>query len=289
MAAQEQQICMVLPSKAEPGVQRQHAVRRYEHGQFRPLADTVVREARIELNINQGQTRLAMLCLPRDLDLLAIGFLIGEGALRSMNDLRNVIVDSSGKEVLVEGDFDAHALDMLSRRWTWGSGCGSGGTSRDLDRPAYQRVAEGTPVRPQDILNVFREFQSQQELWRSTGGVHACGLACQERLLAVTEDVGRHNAFDKLIGLCATQGFSLDDKYVITTGRLSAEIVSKAVANRVSTLASRCAATGLAIELAHRFGMTLVGFVRGERLNVYTGYHRIVDGSAQGCELDRGA
>ena len=123
-------------------------------------------------------------------------------------------------------------------------------------------------------------FQRAGRLWRQTGGVHACALAEAGRIVLLAEDVGRHNAFDKIMGAAALARMAVTDKLVLATGRLSAEIVSKAVACRVPVLVSRSAVTSLAVELAGRFGVTLVGFVRGERMNVYAGHERIVSAGA---------
>jgi FdhD protein len=258
---------------------RQHPIRRFEGGASSALADTVVNEIRLELDLNDGQGRLAMLCLPRDLEALAVGFLLSEGVLRSAGGLRDLKVDLEGRIAHVRGDFDEGALEALSRRWTWGSGCGGGGTSGDLDQPAFAQASLGPTVTPEALIELTRQFQSHLDLWRQTGGVHACALAEPGRLLLWAEDVGRHNAFDKIVGLAALKGIGLEDKLAFCTGRISAEIVSKAAACRVPILVSRCAVTGLSVDLARRLGMTLVGFLRGERLSVYTGYERVVEGS----------
>ncbi len=259
---------------------RKHPTRRFEAGDFTAFADTVVNETRIELDINDGQLRVAMLCLPRELEALAIGFLLGEGALRCMEDLKEAVAHPEQKKVVIRGNLDSEAMDMLAHRWTWGSGCGGGGTGRDLDRPSYNAVGPGTAVDPASLLELLRRFERSLELWRQTGGVHACALVAGEELLLLTEDVGRHNAFDKIMGMAAMQGITVEDKYAITTGRLSAEIVSKAVACGLPMLVSRCAVTGLAVDLGRQFGVTLVGFGRGKRLNVYTGYQRVVQTDA---------
>jgi len=218
-----------------------------------------------------------MLCLPRDLQALAVGFLMGEGALRDPGDLESVEVLADERKVVVRGDFDADALEGISLRWTWGTGCGGGGTSRDMDAPAFAQVPRGLTVTAGQLRKLAEDFHSRTTLWRQTGGVHACALAEPERILFLAEDVGRHNAFDKVVGLAALDGVGRSDKLAITTGRLSAEIVSKAVACGVPLLASRSAVTGLAIDLAKRFGLTLVGFLRGKRMNVYTGYQRVTE------------
>ena len=262
------------------------AIRRFEAGQSAAVTDKVVLEARIELNVNNGLCRLAMLCLPCDLEALAVGFLRGEGVLRRREDLQAVEVAPQQDRVAVCGDFDADALESLVRRWTRGTGCGGGGTARDFDAPAHASVGAGPFVSPDALGQLVGEFQAMADLWRQTGGVHACALADGERIVAFAEDVGRHNAFDKVMGKAMLTGIGVSDKLVLMTGRLSAEIVSKAVACRVPLLASRSAATGLGVRLARRCGLTLVGFVRGRRLNVYSGFERICDPCGRGFRAE---
>ncbi|HET6430088.1 MAG TPA: formate dehydrogenase accessory sulfurtransferase FdhD [Phycisphaerae bacterium] len=253
-----------------------YPIRRFDAGAPEAAGDKVVAEARVELDVNDGQFRLAMLCLPRELDALAVGFLAGEGALRSRADLRGVEVDQAAGRIRVVGDLDADALEAVTRRWTWGTGCGGGGTGRDMDAPAYAAVGPGLAIGAGRLGELAAEFQGRAKLWAQTGGVHACALAWAEGIIFYAEDVGRHNAFDKVIGRALLDGVDVTDKLMLTTGRLSAEIVSKAVACRVPLLASRSAVTTLSASLARRFGVTLVGFLRGRRLNVYTGFERVL-------------
>jgi FdhD protein len=254
---------------------QEYPIRRFEAGQSKAVPDKVIAEARIELDINDGSHVLAILCLPQDLEALAAGFLLGEGILRRREDVTGLEVRAAEGRVLVRGRFDPDALDALSRRWTWGTGCGAGGTSRDLDTAVYAPVGPGKAVSPDRLLELWRGLEAKAGLWRQTGGVHACGLAGEEGILVFAEDVGRHNAFDKVMGRALLDGIDVSDKLVLTTGRLSAEIVSKAVACRLPMLATRSAVTSLAVKLARRFGVTLVGFLRGRRLNVYTGFERV--------------
>ena len=250
-------------------------IRRYRDGRADADVDEVIAEARIELQLNDDPRRIAMLCLPRDLDALAVGFLRGEGILRTRRDLAGVHVDADARRVAIEGDLDADALEAMYDRWTWGTGCGGGGTGRDFDAPRYGPVPAGPTLSAETLLRLARDFHGRQTLWNQTGGVHACALAGEAGIVLSAEDVGRHNAFDKVLGRALLDGVELDDKLVLTTGRLSAEIVSKAVACGLPMLVSRSAVTALGISLARRFGLTLVGFMRGGRLNVYTGYQRI--------------
>lgn len=251
-----------------------YPIRHLKDGRLTRLSDPVVREARIELDVNNGQLQLAMLCLPQQLEALGIGFLLGEGILRR-EDIDSVEVVVEESRICLRGDFDADAMEMIHRRWTWATGCGGGGTSRDMEAPDFRTLDADVVMDANMLLELSKDFHSRGHLWSKTGGVHGCALGSEKGILVFAEDVGRHNAFDKVMGIAALDGITLNDKLVLTTGRLSADIVSKARACGIPILVSRSAVTSLAIKLARRFGITLVGFLRGRRLNVYTGFERI--------------
>jgi len=243
----------------------EYPIRRFDAGRWTSAADKVVTEARIELDLNDGQLRLAVAALPRDLEALAVGLLLSEGALRRVEDLASVQFVPSEGRVAVRGSFSADALAALGR----------GPTGKAM-ASAVGSAPEPTPMlTARELLRLIGQFRAKGALWKLTGGVHACALAGRDGILHVAEDVGRHNAFDKVVGMAALGGLALAGKLVLTTGRLSAEIVSKAVTCGVPMLVSRSAVTSLAVELASRSDVTLVGFARGNRMNVYTCRQRI--------------
>ena len=251
-------------------------IHRYDRSGQTSLTDKVVREQRIELVLNEVPL-LAMLALPRDVEALALGFLVSEGLWWNRKRLPEIHFDASAGQVRCFGSFDQDAVESIHRRWTFGTGCGGGGTARD-----YTRLADCPPivspmtVRASQLTALGREFAGQTALFRMTGGVHACGIADAEGILLVAEDVGRHNAFDKVAGMALARGVDLSQKITLTTGRLSAEIVGKAIAHGMPLLASFSAPTAMGVQWAGRFGLTLVGFLRGKRMNVYTAYRRVM-------------
>jgi FdhD protein len=113
------------------------------------------------------------------------------------------------------------------------------------------------------------------DLFRSTGGAHAAALCEEGRVLVFKEDIGRHNAVDKVFGECLIKGIEADGKILLTSGRISSEILLKAVRRGIAILASRSAPTSLAVQFAEKAGMALVGFVRGRRMNIYSNAYRI--------------
>ncbi len=260
----------------------QCAVRRFRRGGFASDNDEVIREARVELVVNDGDLSMAMLCLPRELRELAAGFLRGEGALRSRDDIESIRVDEQGRTVRVSGRFAPKVLENITSRWTWGTGCGGGGTAATLSGEIFRQVGQGAVVGAESLLELTRQFAEGMDLWKRTGGVHACALADAERVMILSEDVGRHNAMDKVLGRALLEDVDTSDKLILTTGRVSTEMVSKAVACGVALVAGRGAATTLSLELARRFGVTLVGFARTGRFNVYTGFQRVTDSPKSG-------
>ncbi|RJO63551.1 MAG: formate dehydrogenase accessory sulfurtransferase FdhD [Myxococcales bacterium] len=254
-------------------------VHRYDRsGKPTMVGDQVIQEERIELVLN-GSPLLAMLALPRDVEVLALGFLVSEGLWRDRNQLPSVRYEAATGQVHCDGAFEPEALEGIHRRWTFGTGCGGGGTARSLShleecRPIVSRLT----VRPSQLASLSREFNRRTVLYRTTGGVHACAIADPDRLLLVAEDVGRHNAFDKVAGMALAGGMDLSEKIALSTGRLSAEIVAKAIAHGVPLLCSFSAPTAMGVKWSGRFGLTLVGFLRGNRMNVYTRYDRVSAG-----------
>jgi FdhD protein len=119
------------------------------------------------------------------------------------------------------------------------------------------------------------ELQQKALLFKATGGVHSAALADNEMLLYFYEDIGRHNAVDKIIGECLLNGTATDDKALFTSGRISSEIMLKAAKLKIQLIVSRAAPTSLSVELAEALNITLVGFVRGRRMNIYSHPWRI--------------
>lgn len=242
--------------------------RRYEGGRLVPATTHVVREGLVRLHVN-GEELAMLMCTPHALDLLALGLLRSEGIITSLADVRRVVVCPSGAcvEVWLR---DANRKLPTIRILT--SGCGGGITFNDLTAEAVP-VESDVTVTPAQLGRLMFMLQEEQR----TRGIHTAALADGERLLTVTEDVGRHNAIDKLWGWCLLKGISTEGRILITTGRVSSEMLSKAARMRVPIVASRTSPTTLSLALAEAWNVTLVGYVRRGSLNVYTGLARVVE------------
>jgi FdhD protein len=132
-------------------------------------------------------------------------------------------------------------------------------------------------VSRQELLDLNKQMDAQGEVFRQTGGVHSAALCTSERIVFRTDDIGRHNAVDKVIGWATLNGVDVDDKLLLTTGRISSDLALKALRVGITIVASRGAPTHRALEYAQRLGLTVIGFARGKRMSVYTWPNRCSD------------
>lgn len=212
---------------------------------------------------------------PEDLVDLGVGFLVAEGFLSDREALLGVDVDHKRGLVYVRSTEEAPP-DVAERKRYLTSGCGKGvtfssiGHARGID-PVVSEMA----VEAGTIYDLMGQLARAAASYRDTGGMHSCGLAVGGSLALVREDVGRHNALDKLFGRAWLDRVTTRDAILLTTGRISYEMAVKAAKAKVPIVVSRTAVTDLGAEVAERAGITLVGYARGGKLVVYTNPHRI--------------
>ncbi len=245
---------------------------RYDGGESRRTERPVVREAPWTIHVN-GQELVTLFCTPEKLNFLVLGFLAAEGMIESLDDvlLLQVCEDQEGvvEVTLSEREFSLPSRPILL------SGCGRGVTFDDLS--ANQSAIESSlRASAEQLSRLMRELRHQAEIHQAAGGTHASALSDGNRLLVVAEDVGRHNTLDKIRGECLLRGLPTRDRLLLTTGRISSEMVIKAVKMEVPVVASRSSPTDLAIRLANDWEMTIVGYVRGGKMNVYTRPDRVL-------------
>jgi FdhD protein len=236
--------------------------------------DTVVREAPLTIYLN-GQEFVTLLCTPELLDMLAVGFLRSEGLVGSYGDIVSLRVDGEQGFVFVETEGGKLAEKLYGKR-TITSGCGKGTVFFSvLDSLQSKPVESALTISAAEILSLMRELQERAHLFRLTGGLHSAALCSRKEVVYFCEDIGRHNAVDKIAGLCLRDGVELHDKILVTSGRISSEILVKSAKLGIPVLVSRSAPTSLSIELGEKLGLTLVGFARGRRFNIYSRRDRI--------------
>jgi FdhD protein len=277
-----------------PGSKTMVTIIRVKHGeaQTRPVRDDVATEEPLEIRlVTPQETRtLAVTMRTPGADFeLATGFLFGEGIIRSREDIQTIAycvdreMDEAQRYNVVTVTLrraPQRDLPLLDRHFVVSSACGVCGKANldALEVDGVRPVSSAARVTPAYITSLPDQLREAQRLFESTGGLHAAALFDLDgKLLAVREDVGRHNAMDKLIGWAVMQGHvPLEQHVVLVSGRSSFELVQKALVAGIPTLCAISAPSSLAVDVARRFGMTLVGFLRDDHFNIYCGQERIV-------------
>jgi FdhD protein len=215
---------------------------------------------------------------------LAIGYLLAEGVIQSLDDLRKVSrpddLEEPERSNVVQVELREGLevdLDSLKRLHPTSSACGVCGTANlEALHARLQPITSSARITAGTVCALPEKLRAAQGIFDATGGLHASALFDLEgTLLAVREDIGRHNALDKLVGYALLEDMPLENAVVLVSGRAGFDIAQKCVAARVPILCAVGAPSSLAVNLALEFGMTLIGFLRGERFNVYSGLERI--------------
>lgn len=251
-------------------------VRIFDGQRFVERSQLVVNERPVTLYLNQREM-VTLLCAGKHLDELAVGFFHGEGFLQSRTDLQEVAVDDSQGKVQVIASRDASLAENLWQKRTITSGCGKGSLFYyAVDALLSKPVESSVVLSAQRLRQHLEALNRMSETYRQTHGVHNSALATPDEILLFRDDIGRHNAVDMIVGHAFLHGTSLQDKLLITTGRLTSEILIKAAKVGIPVLISRNTATSLAVQLANSLNITLVGFARAGKFTVYSGAQRII-------------
>ena len=224
----------------------------------------------VTLYVN-GQPLVSVTCTPTHLEELALGFLFNEDLIDQLDDVAVVEVCGGGRcvDVWLEHDIEVPQLRIIT------SGC-SGGTTFEDVVSIHHEVSSDRRVTPRQVTQLMDELSRQATLYHRSGGVHTAGLSDGERLVCVTEDVGRHNALDKVAGMCLRERRCLDDCILLTSGRISSEMVQKVARMGVPIVVSRTSPTSLSVQLAQAWGVTLIGYTRRRSFRVYAGEGRVM-------------
>jgi FdhD protein len=261
------------------GADGEYAVQRWQDGRLATIADRVAEEVPVALVYN-GLAHVVMMASPIDLEDFALGFSLSEGIVKRVDEVHAVETDAVSDGIAVYVDIDRERFQPLEaqrRNLAARTGCGLCGTET-IDQAVRHppAVGRGVHVTAAALQSAFSQMSARQPLNSTTGAVHAAAWALADgRIVTVREDVGRHNALDKLIGALARTGTSFEQGFALITSRASFEMAQKAATVGITLLAAISAPTGLAIRLAEETGLTLVGFTRAEQHNVYSNPQRI--------------
>ena len=239
----------------------------------------VITETPISLTVN-GEVWLTFMCTPIQVEALAVGFLFNEGVIQDFSEVADVRICEHGDNIDI---WLNHAAEKPTK-WTRTSGCTGGMTAVDsstklsAETPASHGLADRQDdmrLSPEQIPALLELLDSDQTLYRQTGGVHTSILSDGVRSLVTADDIGRHNTLDKLAGQMLIDGIQPKTRVILTTGRISSEMMQKASKLGASVVISRTSPSSMSVEIAEKQGITLIGYAKRHRFNVYTHAERI--------------
>src|SRR6266478_2198479 len=231
----------------------------------------VVREQPLTLWVN-GEKFLTLLCSPIKLEALVVGYLWMEKVIEDAADITRLDVSA------VDGRADvtlARPVTLPTERILT-SGCGGGITFR-IDHRLFPRLSSRRRVRPEALAERMKDLFTAAVHYKASRGIHGAALAEPDGLLVIAEDVGRHNAVDKVKGEALLRGIPTEDRILLSTGRISSEMLLKAARMGVPIVASRTSPTEMAVALAEQLNVTVCGYVRPDGLNLYAGEALVLD------------
>ena len=243
---------------------------KFHHG-WQEEEGEVIEESSLTIFLN-GKELVTIMGTPLNQDWLAVGFLKNEGIISGIDEIEDLQVTPDGCciDVWVDRDVELPSQKILT------SGCGGGLTYEDR-KIGIEPVQSKIQTSPEIILGAFNLLQNKESLYARARGIHAAGLLdlSSGEMIKVAEDIGRHNSIDKLHGICLLERTPTSDKGLLTTGRISSEMLRKGAIMGCPVIASRTSPTSLAIDLAQGWNITLVGYARHGKLRVYCNPERL--------------
>ncbi len=235
--------------------------------------DNVIREYAMTLIVNDVEIATLM-CSPDSLQYLAIGFLLSENIIDYKEDYREIVVDE--KNGIVNVKLAQELKYKRKNKIIYTDGRDLSIDKDFLNNFRQIKLRSDIKLNYEYLFNISKELDDKSVIFKKTGGTHSACLCDEKGMILFREDVSRHNAIDKILGEAFIKEISLDNKFVFVSGRLTSEMLLKIVRVGGVIIISRSAPTDLAVKIARNLNITLVGFVRGNRMNIYSGELRIV-------------
>lgn len=245
----------------------------YEDG-IEELEDYVIKEDKIEFFLN-GKKFLSVMSIAQYQDAHIVGFLLSEAVINKFSDIESISISEDGLKVEVIANVSDEGYSNLFKEKTLTSGCCIGVTGNAEKVFDCSFINTDYKVNAKNILSNMKLFNKSSKLFDNTGCVHKAELVLEDNTIFVAEDIGRHNAIDKVIGLASMAKKDIKKSVLYATGRLSMEMVVKCVMHKIPIVVSKAAVTFQGIKSANEHGVTLIGFARGSKMNVYTHSGRI--------------
>jgi FdhD protein len=241
-------------------------------GEVSCASKPVVLETAWSLAVN-GQHWLTVLCTPNQLEYFALGFLYNEGLINSVDDVLDLHIGPPS-EAVIRVELRQRDLRLPQHR-TLTSGCGGGITFVDI-AAAREPLCSTFRVAADKVSTAMSQIMAAvADDYQRVGGFHTAGLSDGQHLLAIATDIGRHNTLDKVAGMCLARHIPMHEAMLLTSGRISVEMLGKVARMRVPLVATLNSPTHLAIEMARQWRITLIGYARGAKMHIYTGWQRV--------------
>lgn len=252
-------------------VVKKYKIKRYINGELIEVDDDIVVEYLFTIYINEYEY-ITLICTPSSLLHLAVGFLYSDEIITSYNDINSINVFEKEGYVDIKIVNKNNINNKLNEKRAITSGCGKGSI--------YYKSLKKLKIKPGDTLNIdkldykninklINKFNEKSEVFKNTGGVHSVALSNFKEILFFKEDIGRHNALDKVIGKCLVDNIDINNKLILTSGRITSEIILKCFNLNIKYIVSRSAITDMAMKLSKELGIIVIGFARGEKMNIY--------------------
>jgi FdhD protein len=241
----------------------------------------VVREQPLTLYVN-GQRFLTLLCSPFDLEALVVGYLWMEKVIASVGEIAGLEISEVDGVAAVTL---THSVELPTERILT-SGCGGGITFR-IDHRLFPKLSSSLRITPDALAARMKDLFAAAVHYQRSRGIHGAALSDGARLLVVAEDVGRHNAVDRVKGEALRRGISTADRILLSTGRISSEMLLKAARMAVPLVASRTSPTEMAVALAEQLNITICGYVRPGAIDLYAGNALDIDATTASSQPAR--
>lgn len=259
-----------MEGKNDSGAAIEHSIVKISAETSERTTDLIAVEKKLRIKVN-GNEVLTLYCSPTMVKELVVGFFMTEGLIKGQWCIDTVSVSHEADDIIADISAEG-SVDTTGGAIT--SGCAGGRTFSS--RKEFPFIEDSFSIKASEISELYKKFQSMSSLYKLTGCVHSAALSDGREILCHAEDIGRHNAVDKVIGSALLDGIDFKAKVMLTSGRITSEVSTKCLKWGIPILCSRAAPTDLALKLAQTGNMTVVGFVRGGRLNVYTVKERVL-------------
>lgn len=266
-------------------ITKKRRILRYNGKSLDVQEDEIISEYPLTIVLN-GKEFATIVCTPADLQDMVIGFLASEGVILFPEDILSVTLNEKKGYAYVETSSRQPAnLEFHNKRFI-GSCCGKSRQSFYFfnDVKTAKTVLSNNQITINQCFDLMGKLQQSSSHYQNTGGVHNAALCSKDSIIIARTDIGRHNTLDKIYGYWMQNRMPLQDKVIAFSGRISSEILLKVAKIGVGIIISKSAPTTLALEMADELGITVAGFIRGRKINVYTHPKRIVDAVCSSSE-----